>query len=75
MLILEDHGDRLKLESDPRRAPHLRSWSGADGVKERLGEPCLRSESCLELIPIEVERWLAPGDMASSTLMALPSLD
>lgn len=60
--ILEDHGDRFRLRVTLAGHPPA-IVVGADGVMERLGEPCPPVGVMAELSPIEVERWLAPGDI------------
>jgi len=60
--ILEDHGDRCRLGVTLAGHPPAIVLT-ADGVMERLGEPCPPVGVMAELTPIEVERWLAPGDM------------
>ena len=59
--ILENHGDRFRLRVTLAGHPPVVVVT-ADGSVERLGEPCPPVGVMAEVIPIEVERWLAPGD-------------
>jgi serine phosphatase RsbU (regulator of sigma subunit) len=59
--ILEDHGDRSRLLVTLAGHPPAIVVT-ADGEMERLGEPCPPVGVMAEVIPIEMERWLAPGD-------------
>ena len=59
--ILEDHGDRSRLRVTLAGHPPAIVVT-ADGEMERLGEPCPPVGVMAEVIPIEMERWLAPGD-------------
>jgi PAS domain S-box-containing protein len=60
-LILESQGDRTRLRVTLAGHPPVMVVT-ADGSVERLGEPCPPVGVMAEVIPIEVERWLAPGD-------------
>ena len=59
--ILENHGDRFRLRVTLAGHPPVVVVT-ADGSVERLGEPCPPVGVMAEVVPIEVERWLAPGD-------------
>jgi serine phosphatase RsbU (regulator of sigma subunit) len=59
--ILENQGDRFRLRVTLAGHPPVVVVT-ADGSVERLGEPCPPVGVMAEVIPIEVERWLAPGD-------------
>ena len=59
--ILESQGDRTRLRVTLAGHPPVIVVT-ADGSVERLGEPCPPVGVMAEVIPIEVERWLAPGD-------------
>jgi PAS domain S-box-containing protein len=59
--ILENHGDRSRLRVTLAGHPPAIVVT-ADGSVERLGEPCPPVGVMAEVVPIEVERWLAPGD-------------
>lgn len=59
--ILEDHGDQSRLSVTLAGHPPAIVVT-ADGEMERLGEPCPPVGVMAEVIPIERERWLAPGD-------------
>ena len=59
--ILEDHGDRSRLRMTLAGHPPAIVVT-ADGEMERLGEPCPPVGVMAEVIPFEMERWLAPGD-------------
>jgi serine phosphatase RsbU (regulator of sigma subunit) len=59
--ILESQGDRVRLRVTLAGHPPVMVVT-ADGSVERLGEPCPPVGVMAEVIPIEVERWLAPGD-------------
>jgi serine phosphatase RsbU (regulator of sigma subunit) len=60
--ILENQGDRFRLRVTLAGHPPVVVVT-ADGSVERLGEPCPPVGVMAEVIPVEVERWLAPGDM------------
>jgi serine phosphatase RsbU (regulator of sigma subunit) len=59
--ILENQGDRIRLRVTLAGHPPVVVVT-ADGSVERIGEPCPPVGVMAEVIPIEVERWLAPGD-------------
>jgi PAS domain S-box-containing protein len=59
--ILESQGDRTRLRVTLAGHPPVMVVTAAGSV-ERLGEPCPPVGVMAEVVPIEVERWLAPGD-------------